>query len=306
MMINYDPKYLYWPKFETKAKKISKKLPKIIHQMWIGGNPPMNLIETWKNRNPDWTHILWTEENLKQWTFKNQDKIESMSELNGKCDIMRYEILHRMGGFFADADTVCLNSLDDEIFQYDCTSVFECEKHRGGLVACGFMSAQPNCKLLELCINELEKAKSPAWWYVGPAFFTHMIKKHKYPIQIHPSYYFIPRHYTGTFYTGSEKVYCDHLWGVTYKDGYKRFENLDLESPLTRIFYPEPPNRIVKPKTRQHRPKPQLAGMCRRLGILCRIQHSMDHTQDQSQSSSGQLCNQMPISVDREKKSPAS
>jgi len=79
-------------------------IPKIIHQIWLGDQSkrPSSLIDTWKEINPDWEHILWTEENLPN--LRNQEQFDSMKEWAGKADILRYELLHDYGGFFIDAD----------------------------------------------------------------------------------------------------------------------------------------------------------------------------------------------------------
>lgn len=281
MMTTYNPKYLFWPTFKPKVQPTTM-IPKIIHQLWLGPNPPLNLMETWKKHNPDWAYILWTEENLKNWTFKNQKHIDQMIEPNGKCDIMRYEILYHMGGFFIDSDTICIQPLNDRIFQYECTSVFESEKHRGGLIACGFMAAQPECKLLKLCIEEMKIVKSPAWWYVGPAYFTHIVQKYKYPIKIHPSHYFIPKHYAGNMYEGDDAVFCDHLWGNTFKD-YETF---------TRIQ----PLKIREPKSQPHRPKTLMHhNFCRRLGIGSQFHHMVRaHKLMKTLNQHDQLCSLRP------------
>lgn len=289
MMPNFNPDQLWWPLGENKSKK-SKMIPKIIHQMWIGENPPMNLINTWKEKNPEWRHILWTEENLKEWRFHNQDKLEYMSEPNGKCDIMRYEILYRMGGFFVDADTICIRPLENKVFEYDCVSVYEGEKQRGGLIACGFMACQPRCELMKLCIESIEKVASPAWWYVGPAYFTHIVQTNKYPIKVHPSHYFIPKHYAGSLYKGPGPVFCDHLWGGTL-DGYERFAGI-IPKPV----------RVRRPIVQQRQPRLQMAGICRRMGILCQAGHMLqgqisNYSQSQSQDQDVQLCSRVPNSA---------
>ena len=286
MLKNYNPEQLFWPMIESKPKH-SQMIPKIIHQMWLGDDPPMNLIETWQNMNPDWHHILWTEKKLKQWKFRNQDKIDLMVEPNGRCDIMRYEILHRMGGFFVDADTACIQPLDDELFNYDCVSVFEGEAQRGGLIACGFMAAQPGCKLMQFCIEEMEKVASPAWWYVGPAYFTHIVQKYEYPIKIYPSYYFIPKHYLGPMYKGRGPVYCDHFWGVTHKEGYERFKKLIIE-----------PTQAEKLKAQPYLPGLQIRGTCRRKGILCQyLRMRRGYAPVESLSIGGRTCNRKPNSA---------
>ena len=38
-------------------------IPKIIHQIWIGPKPaPTNLMNSWKNKHPDFEYILWNEQ----------------------------------------------------------------------------------------------------------------------------------------------------------------------------------------------------------------------------------------------------
>jgi mannosyltransferase OCH1-like enzyme len=291
MMPNYDPNILHWTKFNPEVQK-TKMIPKIIHQMWLGNDPPKVLMDTWRKENPDWAYILWTEENLKEWTFKNQDLIEQMPELNGKCDIMRYEILYHFGGFFIDADTYCLKPLSDHLFKYDCTSVFESEKYRGGLIACGFMSAHPGCELMRLCIDNIKVVKSPAWWYVGPSYFTYIVQKYKYPIKIHPSHYFIPKHYAGTCYKGNGNVYCDHLWGNTFK-------NYDLYKSASRT---------LKPKIRHNPLKLELNHIyCRRTGIgQIILQHLKDRKPYQHRPSRDQQYSLKQNVVSLANKFPAS
>jgi mannosyltransferase OCH1-like enzyme len=35
-------------------------IPKIIHQLWIGPKqPPIELMKTWKEKNPDYEYIHW-------------------------------------------------------------------------------------------------------------------------------------------------------------------------------------------------------------------------------------------------------
>ena len=38
-------------------------IPKIIHQLWIGTKPaPITLMNTWKEKNPDFEYIFWNEQ----------------------------------------------------------------------------------------------------------------------------------------------------------------------------------------------------------------------------------------------------
>ena len=38
-----------------------------------------------------------------------------MEEINGKADIIRWEILYEYGGVFVDADSICIEPIDDHL-----------------------------------------------------------------------------------------------------------------------------------------------------------------------------------------------
>src|SRR3989337_1458592 len=106
-------------------------IPKIIHQLWIGlKQPPVILMDTWKRLNPEWDYIFWDEKTLGHHFnngLQNQKQYDEMEELCGKCDIARVEILNAFGGFFIDADSVCLHPLDDYLLVNDSFSCYENE-----------------------------------------------------------------------------------------------------------------------------------------------------------------------------------
>jgi len=175
-MIDYDPNYI-WPEFKSKSLPIAL-IPKIIHQFWLGDDAPMDLIEGWKKKNPSWSHILWTQTNLQSWKFRNQDKLDLIPEPSGKCDIMRYEVLYQMGGVSIDAKTECLQPLNLAAFQNDCTAILE-----DNLLSTNFLASQPKCELMRLCIENMNKVASPAWWYVGSAYLTYMANQSQFPVK---------------------------------------------------------------------------------------------------------------------------
>ena len=203
-------------------------IPKILHQMWIGDKTkrPIRLMETWKDLNPSCVYMLWTDENLLDFTFQNQSKVNSMVELNGKCDIMRYEILYKYGGFFVDADSECINTLDDFFFENNRFSCWENEQvgFDGDvmLVSSGHHACKEKDELCGLAILELGKLDIDpnlrAWQLCGNLFFSKLINKWNfmYPTKIYPSWYFIPKHGTGVEYKGTDKIYAKHYWGSTF------------------------------------------------------------------------------------------
>src|SRR5258706_3735512 len=225
-------------------------IPKIIHQFWIGPKePPYILMKTWKDLNPDWEYKFWNEKMISSHFprgLQNQRQFDEMQELCGKCDIARYEILNKFGGFFIDADSIGTSKLDDFVLTNDSFSCYENEVERGNLVAIGYLASSKENDLMKLLIKgigtmnikKIIKTPEPnpwepqhlAWQLVGSAYLSKTIVKFKYTnISIYPSYYFIPEHYTGTKYTGPAKSYGRQFWGSTKGSLFKDYDLTKLK-----------------------------------------------------------------------------
>jgi mannosyltransferase OCH1-like enzyme len=200
-------------------------VPKIIHQIWFGDKNmlPYNLVNTWKQLNPSWEHILWTEENI--FPLVNQKQFDSLgNKFNGKADLARYEILHEHGGFFIDIDTKALRPLTDEITQTSIFACYENEKIFPEKISNGYIGCVPKHWFIEKIITEINSFEpslveniSP-WRIIGPNLLTGLYKttsKIHNEMTIFPSWYFIPKHYSGVNYTGSGLPYCEQYWGTT-------------------------------------------------------------------------------------------
>ncbi|HEU4621407.1 MAG TPA: glycosyltransferase [Burkholderiaceae bacterium] len=201
-------------------------IPKIIHIIWVGDETkrPDNCIRTWVELNPTWTVKVWGNEDLATVGWVNARHMREMAkrELNGVADLMRWEILYAEGGFVVDADSVCVHPLDDELCHAEAFACWENEIARPGVIAAGYVAAQPNNPFIGQIVIDLQAERSvvdrPAWMSVGPMRLTDAHRMHKYAnLTIHPSHYFIPRHYTGLAYTGPGKVYADQIWGSTHR-----------------------------------------------------------------------------------------
>lgn len=213
-------------------------IPKIIHQLWIGPKqPPIELMKTWKEKNTDYEYIHWNEEEFvkRNMTFKCQEKVDEIEEINGKADILRWEILYKYGGIFLDADSICIEPIDEELLDKKCFAGWEQEELRKGLIATGTMGFPPKHPLVKAAIswilnNEVsqEKAKLMAWQSVGPGLLTRMYNTGNFKdLHIFPSYFFLPIHLTGREYKGHGKIYAFQAWGST-KQSYDNMNNMVL------------------------------------------------------------------------------
>ena len=201
-------------------------IPKIIHQIWVGDQSkrPDKLIQTWIDKNPLWQHKLWTDDNLPDLICKKQ--FDECPSLAGKADILRYQLLYQEGGFFIDADSECVNPLDDCLINNHCFCCWENENVRRGLMANGYLASEKGCELMKTIMDRISQyphMNYPAlatWEVTGPLLLTDTAYKTKYPITVYPSWYFIPKHYSGIEYTGTGKIYAKQYWGTTPNSGF--------------------------------------------------------------------------------------
>lgn len=213
-------------------------IPKIIHQIWIGPKaPPAKMMETWKNKHPDFEYILWTEQECvrRNMIFECQSQIDTIHEIVGKADIMRIEILYRYGGVYVDADSICIEPVDERFMSKRAFAFYENENVRKDLVincAMGFEPGYLLCRDIMDWIKSTESSnyinKYKAWFAVGPGLLTRFLDTGKYrDFSVFPSHYFLPIHFTGARYDGHKKVYAYQEWANT-KESYDTIGNIFL------------------------------------------------------------------------------
>jgi len=143
------------------TKKNEKKIPKIIHQIWIG---PKKLpgkykrwIDSWKLLNPDWKYIFWDNNRIQELEIINLNVYKKSNNYGFKSDLLRYEILRKYGGLYADTDFECLQKLPEYLLNYNFVScvVFGWEPYLNNAI----ILAKPGSLLLEDIINNIKLNK---------------------------------------------------------------------------------------------------------------------------------------------------
>jgi inositol phosphorylceramide mannosyltransferase catalytic subunit len=98
------------------------RIPRIFHQIWVGPDPlPDELAayrETWARHHGDWEHRLWTEENL-PGDLERTESYELLRAPAERADLIRVELLYRLGGVYVDLDFECLRPIDPLIEDVD-------------------------------------------------------------------------------------------------------------------------------------------------------------------------------------------
>jgi mannosyltransferase OCH1-like enzyme len=129
------------------------KIPKIIHQIWLGSDLPFNyrkLCRSWETHHPGWKYKLWTDADASKIKITRRDLYDQATNPGMKSDILRYEILRQYGGVYVDTDFVCIKPLDDLTFLDFFTGI----GYDGVLqLYIGLIATVPNHPIINACCN---------------------------------------------------------------------------------------------------------------------------------------------------------
>lgn len=171
--------------FKNKVDKIKStnaaKIPKIIHQIWLGSPFPekyKHWQKTWLTLGSDWEYKLWTDKEVKELVMENRDLYETEKNWGGKSDILRMEILNQFGGIYVDTDFECIRPemFNDFVNAYD----FFCSMHpldcQDCLLQNALIAAVPGHPVIKGYIEELKqyypKHRGDVIKSTGPGMFT--------------------------------------------------------------------------------------------------------------------------------------
>ena len=90
-------------------------IPRIAHFIWLGKRPLPDYgkycIKMFKKHHHDWILNIWTDAEVNQDEELRQ-LIEFAPNVGMKSDLLRYALLHRFGGVYADVDYEFLSNLE--------------------------------------------------------------------------------------------------------------------------------------------------------------------------------------------------
>lgn len=226
---------LLYDKFINKVKS-EQKIPKKIHQIWLGEMPELHkkLIPKIKENHPDWEYKLWTLKDLENYSMVNKNIYNSLENLGAKSDIARYEILNNEGGIYLDSDFEMVKNFDHLLDNSFFTGVGHSNEP---MVYNGLIGCSKNNELIGNVVNRLaenfENKKSTGDpmqmtgpYYFSSVFFDYIKSNLDKEIVVLPTPYFYPlpaterfkirnkelelKEYMYSFNT--EKTICIHLW----------------------------------------------------------------------------------------------
>ncbi|MGE0009531.1 MAG: glycosyltransferase family 32 protein [Candidatus Babeliales bacterium] len=187
------------------------RIPKKIHQIWVGPNTPPVHFKTWQESllklHPDWEYKLWTDEDVKHLTMINQRHYDAETNYGAKADILRLELLNQFGGVYVDIDFKCIKPFDPLHHLCDFyIGFFQAIFMRGrARINNGIFAATQGHPLIKILIEEIGKNRDQypdltSWSGIlarnGPDFVTRIIHTYLPQLEginiIFPSNYFYP------------------------------------------------------------------------------------------------------------------
>jgi mannosyltransferase OCH1-like enzyme len=179
----------------------------VIQQIWLGPKPmPVKWMDSWRLKNPGLKHQIWRG----YQGFHYRKKIQHLVE-QGRyaiaADIMRVEILYRYGGIYIDADSVCLQPVEDAPFiDDDFWAVYDYT----GWVANGVIGCTPRHPVMK---RYMELIAGPHhYWEYGARMLTECLDGTE---TILPTCTFYPTNWKGNKAPAVDKVYAEQYWATT-------------------------------------------------------------------------------------------
>jgi mannosyltransferase OCH1-like enzyme len=186
---------------------------RIIHQIWFGTIPnkreakkQYNKLkiyrDSWKIKNPTWCHIEWNKEMcnhlMKNIYPEHMEMYKKYTYEIQRCDAVRYFMLYRYGGWYADMDYYCNRPVDEALKEYQGdvlltqtpnTVIGQNEDH----VSNSLMYSIPNQSFWRQFMLDLERNQKMPYYYskhitvmftTGPGILNRVYSRYKYKYKI--------------------------------------------------------------------------------------------------------------------------
>lgn len=195
---------------------------KIIHQIWFGTIPNKRAAkkaydklklyrDSWKVKNPNWLHIEWNKDlctNLVKFLYpEHQEMYQCYTYEIQRCDVIRYMILHRYGGLYADMDYYCNRPFDEALKKYPNDIYLVQSPNRvigqdNDHISNSLMYSRPDHPFWRQALLELENSRNSmhftkhliVMFTTGPAVLNRIYSRYKFKYRVKslPHKYFHP------------------------------------------------------------------------------------------------------------------
>lgn len=171
---------------------------------------------TWARHHPNWGMQLWTDDNLPEFTVP--EAYERCRNHGERSDLIRYEVLLRVGGVYVDTDVECQRSIEPLIEDVSAFAAWA----REGTVGNTIVGSTPGHPAIARLLDEVSAAAGTGSVVAstGPGALTRVFTEAD-DVVILDSHYFYPFDHSdlplpegATF----PDAYAIHYWEGTWKD----------------------------------------------------------------------------------------
>lgn len=172
------------------ARLAGEKVPRVLHQIWIGDLPQPPAVEAWRRHCAAFgmEYRLWDDAELRAEGFDEHPAFCEMiarKDYPGAADVARYLVLERFGGIYMDADWYPARDdvgFDDFIalvgFTALAAEIPRLTSAGGLLLANAFIATPPGHPVIRRIVEAIPRVMgalpdAPAWWSTGPLIFTY-------------------------------------------------------------------------------------------------------------------------------------
>ena len=224
--------------FEDLDQYLIAQRGRIIHQVWFGTMPNKREAnktyiklktyrDSWKIKNPTWCHIEWnkilSDKFVRNFFPEHYEMYKSYTYEIQRCDSIRYMILYRYGGLYADMDYYCNKSFDEVFSRYK-ASLYLVQTPNGisKCVSNSLMYSMPRHPFWKCFLIEMERSKDTPIYYskhltvmftAGPGILNRTFNKFKkqFKLRSWPHKYFQPYGHTEDIFSlKNDQVYAIH------------------------------------------------------------------------------------------------
>jgi len=257
-IINEDPYYFGGPLFlanelrsqgildeisaRLKESKAQTKIPKVIVQYWNEERLPpeiVHVMRSWLTHNPEFEHKVFSRKTAYDFINENYQGAESKAFLACEhpamqADYFRLAYLAKCGGFYADADDRCSQSIDPLTGQGADLII---KLGDFGCFSNNFLACSPNNPYLKYTLergtqNMLTYFNEGPWFRLGPGHLTSCIS-HIFAQHIEDSDF---EHWPKILTLGQSefrKMVSQHL-ALSYKRSDKSWFNSEYKKTITK------------------------------------------------------------------------
>lgn len=206
----------------------SVKIPKIIHQIWLGSPFPAKykkFQESWKKFHPDWQYKLWCDKDVEKFDPLTVKLVRGASNYGEASDILRYAILYKHGGLYVDTDFECVKSFDILHNTYTFYAGLEPLDTDALQINNALIASLPANPIFKIALKKIAKSREPRTVLkTGPLFFTQLFIENNDKIPgifcIFPATFFYPCGFTQTkldrSYWIKPESFAIHHWAASW------------------------------------------------------------------------------------------